>query len=89
MKLFLFNILFFLFLCSSISCSSKIEKGNAENSIQADTIRAAFAKNFTVVIKGDLTILTIGEAWRDSKEKFQYVLYPKVNMFLMKKSTSV
>ena len=77
MKLFLFNILFFLFLCSSFSCSSKIEKGNAENSIQADTIRAAFAKNFTVVIKGDLTILTIGEAWRDSKEKFQYVLYPK------------
>jgi iron complex transport system substrate-binding protein len=77
MKLFLFNILFFLFLCSSFSCSSKIEKGNAENSIKADTIHAAFAKNFTVLIKGDLTILTIGEAWRDSKEKFQYVLYPK------------
>lgn len=67
--LFYFSICFFS--CDSVN---RKEPKAFENS---DVIKPKFALNFSVQKKGELTILSIGEAWRDASEKFQYVLYPK------------
>jgi len=77
MRIFIFKIFYVMFLCALFSCSSSTKKDSSEEKVKADTLKVAFAKNFTAVKQGDFTILTIGEAWRDAKEKFQYVLYPK------------
>jgi iron complex transport system substrate-binding protein len=77
MKTILVHALVFLCFCIEFSCSNSIKKKESEASAKVDTLKMAFAKNFTAVKQGHLIILSIGEAWRDAKEKFRYVLYPK------------
>ncbi len=74
--------IFFSYIILSItillfSCSTDKKNSSGDFSTKTDSLNPAFAQNFTVQKQGDLTILSIGEAWRDAKEKFQYVLYPK------------
>ncbi len=59
------------------SCSPAQEKGEESILVKNDNIKASFAQNFSVIKQGNLTILSIGEAWRGAGEEFRYVLYPK------------
>ena len=68
----IFSITILLF-----SCSTEKKNSSDDLSTKTDSLNPTFAQNFTVQKQGDLTILSIGEAWRNAKEKFQYVLYPK------------
>lgn len=77
MKTILVHALVFLCFFAQYACSNSIEKDDSSHFVKADTLETAFARNFTAVKQGDLTILTIRDAWRDAKEKFRYVLYPK------------
>jgi iron complex transport system substrate-binding protein len=77
MKTILVHALVFLCFFAQYACSNSIEKDASTHFVKTDTLETTFAKNFTAVKQGDLIILTIGDAWRDAKEKFRYVLYPK------------
>ena len=63
-----------LFGCSSENTQKAVEDNNTTPAV---TVKLDYAQNFTVEKKGDLTILTIKSAWKNSKEEFQYLLYPK------------
>ncbi len=67
---------FCISLSTFLSCTNAVKQGKDEN-ITVDTIKPKYAVNFSAVKNGELTILSIGEAWRGADEKFRYVLYPK------------
>jgi iron complex transport system substrate-binding protein len=74
----LFVAIFFAalaFLASS--CSNKPKQTEQAATEASDSLKPSYAANFSIVKKGDITILSIGEAWRGAQEQFRYVLYPK------------
>lgn len=55
------------------------ETGTPHNQMNRIDVSLRHATNFMVEKEGKNTILTIKNAWKNSKEQFKYVLYPKEN----------
>ncbi|BDS11269.1 ABC transporter substrate-binding protein [Aureispira anguillae] len=66
--------LFFLISCTN---STPELPPVSDNQLDKKAVLLSHATNFEIEKEGKHTILTIKSAWKNSKEQFQYLLYPK------------